>query len=194
MDKRKAILLEQAFASGVSDAGFILVENIPIDPLFAGFCKEPGCPGYGASMSCPPNVMGPEKFKRHILDFTDMLVFKFDIPWEILLSPDRLDVNRIVHETAAGLEIFALENGFEKAYGLAGGCCKTLFCEEHAECAVLSGQGACRHPDRSRESMSGMGVDFRSLAAAVGWKIDTKSPPDREKSATGLMAGSVLLG
>ena len=186
-------LIEKAFALGVSDAKIISKDRIPIDPKFAGFCKEPGCPGYGKSFSCPPFVMGPEKFKAFIQDFDDILVFKFDIPWSVLLSDDRLAVNRIVHETAAGLEIFALSIGYENAKGYAGGNCKDLFCDQHLECRRVTGNGTCRHPDQSRESMSGMGVDFTSLARAVGWDFKAKIDNNTEQPSNGLMAGSVLL-
>ena len=190
---REERLIQQAFSYGVSDAKIISIERIPIDAKFAGYCKKPGCSGYGMSMSCPPNVMGPEKFKKYIQNFIRIMVFKFDIPWEVLLSDDRYGVNRIIHETAANLEKFALENGFKKAKGFAGGCCKELFCSEHLHCQALFGDGTCRYPDKSRQSMSGMGVDFKALSSIVGWDIKDKVKSRSGKSSTGLMAGSVLL-
>lgn len=188
-----AMIIRQAFSLGVSDARVIPVDLIPIDDKFAQFCREPGCSGYGTSMSCPPNVMGPEKFRIYIREFSRILVFKFDIPWKVLLSDDRYGVNRVIHETAAALEEYALENGYEKAKGFAGGCCKELFCTEYLECRALFGDGTCRHPNQSRQSMSGMGVDFKALSNTVGWDIVEKFDPGGEKSATGLMSGSVLL-
>lgn len=194
MKKNGAALIEKAFDLGVSDVRIIPVDRIPIDPKFADFCREPGCPGYGKSKSCPPHVMGPEKFRQFIRGFDDILVFKFDIPWPVLLSNDRLEVNRVVHETAAGLERFALELGYERARGFAGGSCRELFCASFPECRVLAGDGTCRHPDQSRESMSGMGVDFTALAAALGWEFKEKPGQGGDGSSHGLMAGSVLLG
>ncbi|THB81305.1 MAG: DUF2284 domain-containing protein [Desulfobacteraceae bacterium] len=183
--------MQYALELGVSDVRITDVAKIPIDNQFAQYCREPGCPSFNRSKSCPPHVMGPDRFREFIKGFDRILVFKFDIPWSVLLSNDRIEVNRVVHETAANLEIHALANGFEKAVGYAGGGCKDLFCDHHPECRVLSGDGVCRHPSQSRESMSGMGVDFTRLAKIVGW--DFSQSPNPKDSSTGLMAGSVLL-
>ena len=182
----EARLISQAHDLGVSDARLIPVAAVVIDNKFAGFCKEPGCPGYGRSKSCPPHVMGPDRFRHYIQKFNTLLVFKFDIPWSVLLSEDRIGVNRIVHETAAKLEMAALDMGYENAQGFAGGCCKELFCQDHLKCRKLFEDGICRHPDQSRESMSGMGVDFKALAREADWEYNNNSD-------IGLMAGSVLL-
>ncbi len=186
-------LIQHAFSFGVSDAKMISIDLIPIDDKFAEYCKKPRCSGYGQSMSCPPNAMGPAKFRKYVQTFSKILVFKFDVPWDVLLSGDRLGVNRVVHETAANLEKFSLNSGYKDAKGFAGGCCKELFCSQHLKCRVLHKNKECRHPDKSRQSMSGMGVDFKALSNIVGWDIKEKFKENFDQSSTGLMAGSVLI-
>ena len=41
-------------------------DEVSVKDHFADFCKEPGCPCYGNSMSCPPNVSGPEGFRKKL--------------------------------------------------------------------------------------------------------------------------------
>jgi predicted metal-binding protein len=126
--------------------------------------------------------------------YEQALVFKFDVATKVLLSDDRLETARLLHETAASIERLALESGYRKAEGLAGGSCKQIFCSEYAGCRVLSAGGDCRFSCQARPSMSGLGVDVFELAVAAGWpmnKITSESNPD--EVPMGLMAGMVLL-
>lgn len=188
-------VVEYAFSLGVSDAKIMVPGLIPVDNRFPRYCKEPGCPGYGRSMSCPPNVKGPDWFRKYLKKFNHALVFKFDVPSTTLLSQDRHDVTRLIHETASGIERFAVDGGFKNSKGFAGGSCKELFCGDYNECRVVAGKGECRNPAVARQSMSGMGVDFLKLTKLVNWKMNiiTKDT-DPDEIPMGFMAGLVLLG
>jgi predicted metal-binding protein len=167
---------------------------VSVEDHLADYCHEPRCPSYGQAANCPPYVAGPAAFRRQLEEYEYALVFKFDVPTEVLLSDDRREVARLVHETAASIEKLALESGCQKAAGLAGGSCKQLFCSEYEDCLVLSEGGDCRFPDQARPSMSGQGINVFDLAAASGWpmnKITAESDP--EEVRMGLMAGLVLL-
>ena len=132
-------LIDRAIALGAHDAGILPAGDLVIEDRFAAMCSDPRCPGYGQSMSCPPNVMEPGPFREKVREYRRVLVFKFDIPTEILLSSDRHGVYRLLHETAAALEREALAAGCESAFAMAGGSCKTLFCGDHPRCRVLDG-------------------------------------------------------
>ncbi|MFO7883570.1 MAG: DUF2284 domain-containing protein [Desulfobacteraceae bacterium] len=188
-------IISHAISLGVSDAEIMYPGEIPVDNKFPDFCKDPLCPGYNQSMSCPPHVQGPDWFRDHLKKFNYALVFRFDVPSTVLLSEDRHDVTRLIHETAAELEQFARAKGLKHSCGFAAGSCKQLFCSEHSQCRVVSGRGKCRHPDLARPSMSGMGVDFLELTKKLNWKISmiTKNT-DEEEVPLGFMAGLVLLG
>ncbi len=191
---RQKRLLSHAAALGTSGAEIIDPCQVPVDNRFVGFCKEPRCPGYGSSMSCPPNVKGPDWFREYLKTFDQALVFKFDVPTAVLLSDERHQVTRLIHETAAGIEGFARANGYARAHGFAGGSCKQVFCSSYPECRVLSGDGQCRNPDQARQSMSGMGVDFMKLTRILGWKMETITGTTDPRAVTmGMMAGMVLM-
>lgn len=178
---------------GVSDAKLIDSGLVPVDDRFPDYCRAPGCPGFNQSMSCPPNVPGPTWFRQNLKKVDQVLVFKFEIPFDVLLSSERHDITRLLHETAADIERFARQVGFNHSKGYAGGSCKQLFCENHLDCRVLSGRGECRNHDRARPSMSGMGVDFLELCKTVGWKTHNGQDNDQNGVSIGVMAGMVLI-
>ncbi len=187
-------ILTMAHRKGVSDAVIISPDLIPVDDKFAGFCKEPGCPGYGQSLSCPPHAKGPDWFIEQIKTYAHALVFKFDVPTTSLLGNERLDLLGLIHETAAQLETFSKEKGFGRARGFAGGSCKEVFCAAHLNCRVLHDKKSCRNPDRARQSMSAVGINFLKLSRAVGWKMKViTSSTDPEKVPMGIVAGLILI-
>ncbi len=188
-------VLAHAAKLGTSGGSIIEPKQVPVDNKFIEFCKTPRCPGYGSSMSCPPNVKGPDWFREYLKTFGQVLVFKFDVPTSVLLSEERYEVTRLIHETASGIELFALANGYGRAKGFAGGSCKQVFCKESLTCRVLSGTGGCRNPDKARQSMSGMGVDFLELTKLLGWKMEIiTETTNAEEVSMGMMAGMVLMG
>jgi len=195
VDQHEQQLLQHATGLGVSDASLIDSVHIQVEDDLAKICKDPGCPGYGQGANCPPHVMSPEAFRQLLHNFPRALVFKFDVPTEVLLGDGRFEVSRIVHETAANLERQALACGYAAAHGLAAGSCKRIFCAGETNCRVLAEDGDCRHPDAARPSISGLGVNFFELSRTVGWpihKITRESDP--AEVPMGLMAGIVLLG
>jgi predicted metal-binding protein len=194
VDEHEQQLLRRATELGVSDARLIDAARIRVEDDLAAICKDPGCPGYGQGANCPPHVMKPEAFRELLGAYPRALVFKFDVPTEVLLGDGRFEVSRIVHETAAALERHALACGYAAARGLAAGSCKRIFCAEELDCRVLSEDGNCRHPEAARPSISGLGVNFFELSRTVDWpinKITSASNPD--EVPMGLMAGIVLL-
>jgi len=187
-------LIQHALALGVSDARVIAVEQISVEDHLAALCGEQRCNGYGLSANCPPHVMRPDQFREQLKQHQHALVFKFEVPTEILMSDERLEITRMLHEIAAAIEQYALDNGYTKVQGLAGGSCKRLFCHEYDTCSVLEDDD-CRFPTVARPSMSGVGINFFALSKALGWQI-TKITTDTKADATpmGLLAGMVLLG
>ncbi len=187
-------LIQQARNLGVGDIRLIASDRIQVEEKFARICRDPGCPSYGQGANCPPHVMPPSAFRELLVRYPEALVFKFDVPTEILLGDARFEVARLVHETAATLEEKALSCGYAAARGLAASSCKRIFCAVEKDCRVLAENGTCRHPDTARPSISGLGVNFFELARTVGWpvhKITRQSDP--AETPMGLMAGIVLL-
>ncbi|MDY6973658.1 MAG: DUF2284 domain-containing protein [Thermodesulfobacteriota bacterium] len=191
-------LIDYALKLGASDAKIISVKKISIEDDLPKMCEKPGCDGYGQSVNCPPHVMKPDRFRQYIGEYKLTLVFKFDISAEKLISDNPADQHepaRIIHETAASIEQFSIDNGYSNSQGLAAGPCKLLFCSEYDKCSVLTEYGKCRFPDLARPSMSGLGINFFELAKIMNWQISriTKDS-DPEDAPTALMAGMVLIG
>ncbi|MFH2013122.1 MAG: DUF2284 domain-containing protein [Pseudomonadota bacterium] len=188
-------LIQHAINLGVSDAKIVSVEDISIEDHFAKMCEEPQCNGYGQAINCPPYIMKPYEFREYISQYKLALVFKLDAPTHILITDDRLDVARIIHETAANLEQFAVGEGYKNSKGFAGGSCKLIFCSEYDECCALNEGVECKFPDLARPSLSGLGVNFLKLSKVLGWqtnKITKDSNPD--EVPMGMMAGIVFIG
>ncbi len=159
----------------------------------AQMCKEPGCPNYGKAASCPPHVGGPEAMKQDLEVFPHALFFRLDAPTEIVLSSQYVEIMRLVHEIAAGLEQKALELGFAKAQGYAGGSCKRFFCEDQPDCQVVDQGGTCRNPDQARPSMSGFGIDVNALTIEAGWPQLSKGTNSSPQESVMPLYGLVLV-
>lgn len=188
-------LIRTALTLGATEAGSIPAREIPVRDKLARYCIEPGCPGYGKSMSCPPNVAGPEKFRQMTGEYETALVVKIDLPMEILLSDQRLDLMVLLHQTVAGVERAAREMGYSRSRGFAGGSCKMLFCADKPDCRVLAGRGGCRNPDSARPSMSGFGVDVAGMMKAAGMSYNRAlTEEEQKKNPLGTLAGLVLVG
>ncbi|MFT5728100.1 MAG: putative metal-binding protein [Desulforhopalus sp.] len=186
--------LEQlAMSLGATNVAIRSTADIMVDEKLVSFCKEPRCPNYGLSPSCPPHVSGPDGFRELLKERSHVLVIRIVVPSSVLFSDERREVMAFLHELVAKVELAAIENGFAKSKAFAGGSCKDLFCFDEVDCNVLSGRGDCRNPDRARRSMSGYGVNVSELIKTCGWKsnIKTKEPDDEPMS---WVAGIVLLG
>ncbi|PID72395.1 MAG: hypothetical protein CSB34_02260 [Desulfobulbus propionicus] len=155
---------------GASQAAWIGVDQLQVDERFALMCKNPECPSYGLSPGCPPHVMSPDAFKKMLKEYQHIVVFRIDMEQHQLHTGHRKGVARLIHHFAALVEQKALEVGYTAALGFGAGSCKELFCEQDASCQVLAG-GLCKHPDRARSSVSGVGIDVRALCEVIGWQL-----------------------
>lgn len=187
-------LTKLACSLGASDAAIISVSAISVEDDLAKLCREPQCENYGLSASCPPHVAGPSGFRELKKKFQQAVVFKIDVPSEILLSSQRRDIFQLLHEIAADIEQAAIKMGYPNSKAFAGSSCKKLFCEDHIDCRVLADGGACRNPDRARPSMSGFGINVSKLLQAAGWQMDRITrDTDPDDVPMGTVSGLVLV-
>ncbi len=186
--------IQQALSIGAHDAAVLKPDRILIEDHLAAMCADLKCEGYGQSMSCPPQVSGPKWIRSQLAKASLVLAFKYDVPTKILHSSQRWDLFGLLHETAASLERYAREQGFDASFGLAGGSCKTIFCSTHYQCRVVYEGMPCRNPDSARPSMSGYGVNVKDLCRTLGWPMEsTTSDADSSTVATALLAGMVVV-
>ncbi len=187
-------LIRLARSMGATDAAVIPAAGIRVEDRLAGLCLEPRCPSYGLAGSCPPHVSGPPGFRGLLKGFEKALVFRIEVPSEILLSSDRKEIFRLLHEIAASVEQAAVRQGHTRARAFAGGSCKGLFCADEATCRVVDEGGACRNPNRARPSMSGFGIDVSALMASAGWSMNRVDGEEvKEPPGMGTVSGLVLI-
>ena len=188
-------LTQLACQLGASDAKAICTDKISVEEDLAHLCKDPGCENYGLSTSCPPHVAGPAGFRKLLKTFKHAVVFKIDVPSKILLSDERRDIFRLLHEIAANIEQSALEMGLRDSNAYAGGSCKKIFCRDYTDCRVLAENGECRNSLLARPSMSGFGINVLKVKKAAGW-MSNKTPLDTDPDTVSMetVCGLILIG
>ncbi len=188
-------LIKQASQSGASGAAAISASDISVEDDLAKLCREPQCESYGLSTSCPPHVSGPSGFRDLLKKFKHAIVIKIDVPLEILLSSERSDIMRLLHEIVAGIERAAVKTGYTSSKAFAGGSCKKIFCHDYEGCRVLTEGGECRNPRHARPSMSGFGVNVSKLMKVAGWTMNSYTrEADPDKTSTAPICGLILIG
>lgn len=183
-------LKEVALKAGATHISRISPADIVVDNKLATFCREPRCPYFGLSASCPPHVQGPSFFRKELQRSLHGIVIRIEVLSFILHGEQRGEAMRLLHEVTSEVEITAKRLGF-CAQGYAGGSCKISFCSDFATCNVVDNKGECRHPKNARQSLSGYGVDVGKLIKSCGWEDTAASSPEEEKK--GWIAGLVLL-
>ncbi|MCU0574027.1 MAG: DUF2284 domain-containing protein [Syntrophobacteraceae bacterium] len=189
-------LVELARWLGASDVAMVSAGELSAEDDLARLCLDPPCENYGMSAGCPPHVAGPSAFRELVSEYEWALVFRIEVPSQILFSDERREVFRLLHEIAAEVEQSAVQMGYRKSKGFAGGSCKQLFCRDRRACRVVSEGRPCRNPGQARPSMSGFGINVSKLMQTAGWSMnraDGKTDRDRT-SGTGTVCGLVLVG
>jgi predicted metal-binding protein len=186
-------LLALARHEGATGAALIPSRELVVRDDLAALCAEPRCPNYGTAASCPPHVAGPAGFRELVRCHPLALVYKIDVPAEVLLSPEVVELMRLVHGIGTAVERRASELGYAGARAFGGGSCKQLFCGEEPDCRVVAHGGDCRFPDQARPSLSGFGVDTTAMLRAAGWTLRRVDPgAASDADATGTVCGLVL--
>ena len=158
-----------ALSLGADAAAVFPVDGTIVDPGLAALCHETKCPNYGLAPTCPPHVRGPEWMMEYLKKVSHALFIKIEVKDEVIYSDQRREIGKLLHFIVIELEKEAHRTGFAHSSAFAGGSCKNLFCPDHYQCNVLYGDGACRHPDASRPSISGFGIQVKRLIEMAGW-------------------------
>jgi len=195
MDRDIERLARVAVTLGASEAKGITSADIVVKDQLARKCIEPGCENYGLSYSCPPYVDGPDAFRTLITTHTRALVLRLIIPSRMLLSWERTDLGRLLHELVATVENEARILGYSKSTAFAGDSCKKLFCGDHLGCRRIEENGPCRHPGLARPSMSGYGIDVFQLIKGCGWETNLNHGEEKPaEDQLSWVAGLIMIG
>lgn len=180
---------------GATASAIVLSKEIQVEENLAALCNgEYKCPKFGLAASCPPHVKGPSEFRKWQAQSHYSIVVKIELPVSVMFSDERKGVMQLLHHIVATVEQKAINSGFKKSKGFAGGSCKDLFCEEHEKCCVLAENKPCRHLASARPSMSGFGINVTLLMASSGWSAPKAEKSDvSDKNATSWVAGLILV-
>lgn len=180
---------------GATASAIILSKEIQIEDNLAALCNgEYKCPKFGVAASCPPHVKGPFGFRKWQTQSHYSIVVKIELPISVMFSDERKGVMQLLHHIVATVEQKAINSGFKKSKGFAGGSCKDLFCEEHENCCVLAENKPCRHLASARPSMSGFGINVIRLMASSGWSASKAEKSNlSDKNSTSWVAGLILV-
>jgi predicted metal-binding protein len=186
-------LADHCFRFGASAARIIPTGIIPVQEAVIAMCREPLCPGYGKSAHCPPNGIRPAEARKRIRQFPWAVLFKLDVPTEILLRPDRYQAFKKVYQVVRKVEVLALKEGFTRSWGLAAGSCKPVFCPDRP-CRALEEGGSCCYPTLARPSLEAVGIHVFNLIREAGWEIEPITrESDPQTKPMGLLAGLILV-
>ena len=193
-DRHIKELIDLARRLGASTAAVVAPRDICVEDRLAALCLKPRCEHYGLSPSCPPHVSGPSVFRRWLETCSHAIVIRIVVPSSVLFSDERREVMQLLHEIVTGIEQAAVDRGYTRSKAFAGGSCKHIFCNDHAECRVLSENGSCRNPQSARPSMSGFGINVSGLVTLAGWPAEIGVPKtDSEPEAMSWLAGLILI-
>jgi predicted metal-binding protein len=194
-EKHLSELIYMAKRLGASDAGIIFSADIEVNEDLAALCSgDHPCSNYGLSSSCPPHVPGPPRFLQWKNSSKYSIVVRIDVPSVVMFSEERHEVMQLLHEIVAGIELKAVEMGYNDSKAFAGGSCKEIFCREHAACQVISRHGKCRNPLHARPSMSGFGINVAKLMQSAGWPVKKQILEDKsDTESMTWVAGLILL-
>ncbi|MGM0653269.1 MAG: DUF2284 domain-containing protein [Bacillota bacterium] len=180
---------------GAIEAVLIPVEEIEVKDSIAEICRDPGCHNYGTSPGCPPNVEGPPAFRKWLEESNHAIFIKIEVPMDSLLSFEYRDIMKLLHEVVTDIEVAAVNSGYSKAKGFAGGSCKELFCRTYTDCNYLERKSECRNPGQSRPSMSGFGVNVSKLKDIAGWNKNAYIGDNKTLDLPiGAVYGLILIG
>ncbi len=193
-DNRIELLLEYARQKGATKASCIQPDKVTIESRLSAFCREPKCPHFGQSASCPPHISGPSMLRNLLKQSKHVIVVRIEVEGDSLHGEERPFVMQLLHEITAEIELEAQRIGFPNSLGLAAGSCKKSFCDEHLVCNVINGDGTCRHPTKARQSMSGYGVNVGELMKSAGWSTELFSNAGSdENEELAWVAGLIIL-
>lgn len=122
-----------------------------------------GCPDYGKSGVCPPNVPSVDECGRFFRDYTTAAVFRFE---KTVADPEeRHDWTRTVNRRLSDLEREVFLSGHVKAF--------LMFMDTCTLCTRCPGSRTeCKDPKRARPTPEAMAVDVFSTILRAGYPIE----------------------
>jgi predicted metal-binding protein len=165
---------QRAIDMGIHGAKVISPKSIATAEWVRLKCQY-GCPGFGASLCCPPHTPTPDMMRKVIDSYQKT----------ILLHQRRAKGEKKVHTTktfsqaVVCLEVEMFLEGYYKAWSMGSGPCDL--------CKECNLSGPCRNGSNARPSMEGCGIDVFKTARENGFPIEVVRTRNQERNIFGLI-------
>ena len=183
-------LCNKACELGASEAVLIETRDIVLDERALFKCLVPMCANYGVNLTCPPNSISFDDFKRILLKYHSAILLRMgnkacgkpsEVEGKNSLSEiwngdavgagDYIKILRQgqakLYEIIERIESLCLREGYNFSAGLSAGGCS--LCDE---CVGSNSGLPCRHPFKARPSMEGLGIDVAATARKAGMQLE----------------------
>ncbi len=164
-------LVEKASDMGLK-AYFVDAGDIPVENRIALKCAY-GCRGYGKRLSCPPNVISVEDFRKIIAEYSSALLLVDELDTSQI--PDILEawgeIRKDSFHKMLELEYEAFREGFTFAHLLRPGSCN--------ECDICNLE-RCINPELRRFAPEAVGINLQKAMENAGLTLEFCNP---EKTA-----------
>ncbi len=165
---------QRAIEMGVERAKMITPASIVTAEWVRMKCQY-GCPGFGASLCCPPHTPTPDTTRKVIDSYQKAIL----LHQRLSRGEKRRQRAKTFSEAVVCLEIEMFLDGYYKSWSMGSGPCD--LCKE----CTLS--GPCRHGSKARPSMEGCGIDVFKTARDNGFPIEVVRTRDQERNIFGLI-------
>jgi predicted metal-binding protein len=165
---------QRAMEMGIEGAKMITPASIVTAEWVRMKCQY-GCPGFGASLCCPPHTPTPDMTRKVIDSYQKAIL----LHQRLRKGEKRGRKAGTFSEAVVGLEIEMFLDGYYKAWSMGSGPCD--LCEE---CNL---SGTCRNGFKARPSMEGCGIDVFKTARDNGFPIEVVRTRDQERNIFGLI-------
>ncbi len=188
------VQIAMRIGAGAIEMVTVSPNDISAEDDLANCCREPRCGYYGLSANCPPYVSGPSGFRDLLKICEHVLAIKIDVPPGCLITDERFDILKLLHEIVADIEKSAVELGYPNSTAFAGGSCRVIFCQKYLGCRVLNEGGECRNYRHARPSIEAKGVNVYKLKKTAGWLTNQDTNIADTSSVMEAVYGLVLVG
>jgi predicted metal-binding protein len=154
---------------GYSDYRWIDPESIVVSQWVRMKCRF-GCPDYGNTAVCPPQVPSIAECERFFREYTLAAVFHFAKAME--RPEDRHEWTKGISEGLLELERRVFISGYRKAF--------LLYLDSCHLCGTCSGsEKPCFLPKQARPTPEALGVDVFATVRQIGYPIEVLSDYDQ---------------
>jgi predicted metal-binding protein len=164
------IYCKEVLEMGVSGARAIDPHSVVTAEWVRMKCQY-GCPGFGASLCCPPHTPPPDVTRKVIDSYQKAILLHRQLR--------KGEKSKPFSETIVNFEVKIFLDGYYKAWSMGSGPCHL--------CKECDPTTSCKHGFEARPSMEACGIDVFKTARDNGFTIEVVKTHDEERNIFGLI-------